>query len=340
MPLIVVENLVKTFKVAQRLPGLWGAVRGLAHRQYRTVHALGGISFAIEPGELVGYIGPNGAGKSTTVKILSGILVPTSGGCTVSGRVPWKQRITHVQRIGVVFGQRTQLWWDLPVIESFDLLAAIYRVPRADYLASRGEMVDLLDLGPLLDTPVRQLSLGQRMRCDLAAALLHRPDVLFLDEPTIGLDAVSKLAVRQFVKTLSRDRGVTVILTTHDMDDIEALCSRVMVIGQGRILSDGSFEALRRSVTSERWLIVDLADGGEVADSQATVLSREGPRVTLRFDPLEVPPATLISRITAQYPVHDLFVENPPIERIIAELYAKAETQADAVAPIEMEPAR
>ncbi|MCC7203605.1 MAG: ATP-binding cassette domain-containing protein [Phycisphaeraceae bacterium] len=329
MALIVVENLVKTFKVAQRQPGLWGAVRGLVRRQHRSVRALGGISFAIEPGELVGYIGPNGAGKSTTVKILSGILVPTSGSCTVGGRVPWKERIAHVQRLGVVFGQRTQLWWDLPVIESFDLLAAIYRVPRADYLQIRDEMIDLLDLGPLLDTPVRQLSLGQRMRCDLAAALLHRPEVLFLDEPTIGLDAVSKLAVRQFVKTLSRDRGVTVILTTHDMDDIEALCSRVMVIGQGRILSDGSLEALRRSVTSERRLIVDLVNEGDgVSDPDALVVEHTGRRVELSFDPQLISPAELIARVTAKHAIRDLFVENPPIEKIIAQLYGRLESSS------------
>ncbi|MCC7147339.1 MAG: ATP-binding cassette domain-containing protein [Phycisphaeraceae bacterium] len=327
MSLIVVENLVKTFKVAQRQPGLWGAVRGLIHRQHRTVHALDGISFAIEPGELVGYIGPNGAGKSTTVKILSGILVPNSGVCTVNGRVPWKHRIAHVQRLGVVFGQRTQLWWDLPVIESFDLLAAIYRVPPADYRRNRAEMVDLLDLAPLLDTPVRQLSLGQRMRCDLAAALLHRPDVLFLDEPTIGLDAVSKLAVRRFIKELNRRQGVTVILTTHDMDDIEALCSRVMVIGQGKILSDGSLEALRRSVTSERWLIVDLAnDGDGVSDPDALVIEHTGRRVELSFDPQHISPAELIARVTAKHAIRDLFVQNPPIEKIIARLYGRLES--------------
>ena len=182
MPQIVVENLVKTFRVAERAPGIWGALRGVAHRRYRTVTALGGISFEIEPGELVGYIGPNGAGKSTTVKVISGILVPDSGRCEILGRVPWRERVAHVGDIGVVFGQRTQLWWDLPVVESFELLREIYRVPRADYAATLAELVDAMDLGPLMDVPVRQLSLGQRMRCDLAAALLHRPSILFLDE--------------------------------------------------------------------------------------------------------------------------------------------------------------
>ena len=224
MSQIVVEDLVKTFQIAERAPGLWGAVRGVWRRRHREVRALDGVTFSIQPGELVGYIGPNGAGKSTTIKVLSGILVPSGGRCQVMGRVPWRQRREHVAAIGVVFGQRTQLWWDLPVIESFELLRDIYRVPAADYQRARDELVALLDLEALLDVPVRQLSLGQRMRCDLAAALLHAPGVLFLDEPTIGLDAVSKLAVRDFVRRLNRERGVTVILSTHDMDDIEALC--------------------------------------------------------------------------------------------------------------------
>ncbi|MCC6446454.1 MAG: ATP-binding cassette domain-containing protein [Armatimonadetes bacterium] len=322
MALVAVENLTKTFAVAERQAGMWGAVRGLARRRYRTVTALKGVSFAIEAGELVGYIGPNGAGKSTTVKVLSGILVPDSGTCRSLGFVPWKGRIEYVSRIGVVFGQRTQLWWDLPVIESFDLLRDIYRVGKERYARTRDDLVGLLDLTPLLDTPVRQLSLGQRMRCEIAASLIHEPALLFLDEPTIGLDAVSKLAVRDFIKRLNREQGVTVILTTHDMDDIEALCSRVILIGQGQILSDGTLEELRERVTRERWLIIDLSNGEEpVGDEDADVYRREGRRVTLRFDPQRISPADLIRRITARYPVSDLFVQNPPIEEIIARLY-------------------
>ena len=323
MPYIIVENLVKTFQIAQRQPGVWGALRGVMHRNYRQISALDGISFTIEPGELIGYIGPNGAGKSTTVKVLSGILVPDSGRCEILGRVPWKERIAHVAQIGVVFGQRTQLWWDLPVIESFDLLRDIYRVDQHQYAQTRDEMIAILDLESLLDIPVRQLSLGQRMRCDLAAALLHRPSILFLDEPTIGLDVVAKLAVRDFIKRLNRERDVTVILTTHDMDDIEALCTRVMVIGQGQILSDGPLENLRARVTTERRLIVDLEGTEDITDPDAFVVLRDGHRVHLTFDPDRIATADLIARITAQHPVRDLFVENTPIEEIISRLYAE-----------------
>jgi len=241
MSQIVAEGLCKTYHVHERAPGLKGWLR----RKVRTVHALREVSFRIQRGEILGYIGPNGAGKSTTVKILSGILVPDSGRCEVDGLVPWNDRVAHVSRIGVVFGQRTQLWWDLPIMESFDLLRDMYRISAADYRAWRDTLVERLDLGAFLQQPVRQLSLGQRMRADLAAAMLHRPALLFLDEPTIGLDAVSKLAVRDFLREVNRQEGVTVILTTHDLDDIEALCRRVMVIGDGRILSDGTLAQLR-----------------------------------------------------------------------------------------------
>jgi len=327
MAQIVVENLVKTFRVAERAPGTWGALAGIVHRRYRTVAALNGISFSLDEGELLGYIAPNGAGKSTTVKILSGILVPDSGRVEVAGLTPWKSRIDSVRRIGVVFGQRTQLWWDLPVVESFDLLGDIYRVPHADYARVRDEMVGLLDLASLLDTPVRQLSLGQRMRCDLAAALLHGPRILYLDEPTIGLDAVTKLAVRDFVRRLNRERGVTIILSTHDMDDIEALCRRVLVINKGAILADGSLADLRAMVSGERRLIIDLLhDQDNVSDPDAEVIGRDGRRVTLRFYPRSVRTADLLARITARYEIRDLFVENPPIEEIIASLYRTAGT--------------
>ncbi|MBW2279616.1 MAG: ATP-binding cassette domain-containing protein [Deltaproteobacteria bacterium] len=328
MSQIVVEDLVKTYRVAERRPGLGGAIRGLVRREHRTVRALDGVDFRIEPGELVGYVGPNGAGKSTTIKILSGILVPDSGRCEVLGHVPWRDRVRYVSGIGVVFGQRTQLWWDLPVIESFDLLSAIYRVEPERYRRSRDELVSRLALEPLLDIPVRQLSLGQRMRCDLAASLLHEPPLLFLDEPSIGLDAVSKLAVRDFIRELNETRGVTVILTTHDMDDIEALCRRVIVIGRGTILTDGTLDDLRARTRGERRLILDLVEDEPVSDRDAEVVSRSGTRVELRFDPARVTATELISRLTARHAVRDLFVENPPIEEVIARLYADEDREA------------
>ncbi|MDM0026576.1 ABC transporter ATP-binding protein [Variovorax saccharolyticus] len=250
MPHILVDRLVKTYRISERDPGLAGAVRGLLRRRQRTVEALAGVSFALERGELLGFIGPNGAGKSTTIKILAGILRPDGGRVEVDGRDPFEDRERHVGRIGVVFGQRTQLWWDLPIGEGFDLLRDIYRVDAARYRRTRDELVSLLKLERVLDQPVRQLSLGQRMRAEIAAALLHEPELLFLDEPTIGLDAPSKLAVREFVRRANRERGTTVLLTTHDMHDIEALAERVIVIGHGRVLADSPVEALRAQVAA------------------------------------------------------------------------------------------
>ncbi len=244
--MIEVQDLRKTFKVARREAGFGQAVKALFHREYTYVHALDGVSFRIGDGEMVGYIGPNGAGKSSTIKILSGILTPDSGKCLIDGRIPWKSRQKHVKEIGVVFGQRTQLWWDVPVVDSFELLKEIYAIPTEVYKKNVDQLTELLDLAQLLRTPARQLSLGQRMRCEIAASLLHRPRILFLDEPTIGLDAVSKLAVRDFIKRLNQERHTTVLLTTHDMQDIEALASRILLIGKGKILLDGSLEDIRR----------------------------------------------------------------------------------------------
>ena len=325
MPQIIVQDLCKAFSVAERDPGAWGAVKGLVRRRYRHVSALDHISFTIETGELVGYIGPNGAGKSTTVKVLAGILVPDSGACQVMGRTPWKQRMAHVAHIGVVFGQRTQLWWDLPAIESFELLREIYRIPPAVYRANLDEMVALLGLSALLDTPVRQLSLGQRMRCDLAAALLHSPALLYLDEPTIGLDAVSKLAVRQFIKRLNKERDITVLLTTHDMDDVEALCRRILLINKGKILLDGTVADLRAQVSRLRRLVVVLREEKDwIETDKARVIGRQGPQVTLEFDPERISAPDLIHHLTSAYGVRDLYVENRPIEEIVAEVYQGA----------------
>lgn len=316
MSQIIVESLEKRFRVAERKPGLLGAFSSLVRRRYREVNALHGVSFTISRGELVGYIGPNGAGKSTTIKILSGILTPSGGTCRVAGRVPWQDRIAHVGRIGVVFGQRTQLWWDLPVVESFDLLRDVYRVAPADYRRSLDELVSMLGLGALLDTPVRQLSLGQRMRCDLAASLLHQPDVLFLDEPTIGLDATAKLAMREFVKRQNRERGITVLLTTHDMDDIEALCSRVMLINHGTLLMDGTVDDLR---SDERRVTVDFEETPTLAEGHAAlVVERAGARV--RFSVSGSVPG-FVTDISRHYCIRDLVIEHPPIEEVVADLY-------------------
>ncbi|MDD5897018.1 MAG: ABC transporter ATP-binding protein [Clostridia bacterium] len=243
--MIQVHHLCKTYRVSRREGGLKQAIKALGRRQTQEIRALDDLSFTIGDGEIVGYIGPNGAGKSSTIKVLSGILVPDSGQCLVNGRIPWKQRRQHVAEIGVVFGQRSQLWWDVPVTDSFSLLKDIYRVEDNRYCRNVEELTELLDLGDLLRTPARQLSLGQRMRCEIAASLLHNPRVLFLDEPTIGLDAVSKLAVRSFIQQLNRTHGITVLLTTHDMQDIEALATRILLIGHGRLLLDGSFDDVR-----------------------------------------------------------------------------------------------
>ena len=244
--MIEMRDICKSYKVAKRNAGFKEACRALFRREYETIQALDHISFTIGDGEMVGYIGPNGAGKSSTIKILSGILTPDSGTCLVNGRIPWKDRISHVRDIGVVFGQRTQLWWDVPVIDSYELLKDIYSISHKTYNRNLEELTTLLNLGELLRTPARQLSLGQRMRCEIAASLLHGPRILFLDEPTIGLDAVSKLAVREFILRQNEEHGTTVILTTHDMQDIEALTRRIILIGKGRLLMDGNLDQIRR----------------------------------------------------------------------------------------------
>ena len=322
MPQIIMEDLHKTFRVPVRQEGFLNAVKSVIRREHHTVRALQEISFTLDEGELVGYIGPNGAGKSTTVKIMSGILVPDSGRCEILGNTPWKQRVKHVRNIGVVFGQRSQLWWDVPVIESFDLLRDIYRVPQSDYTRMRDELTAVLSLGPLLEVPVRQLSLGQRMRCELAASLLHRPPVLFLDEPTIGLDAVSKIAVRDFIRRINRERNVTVILTTHDMDDIEALCSRVMVIGRGKLLFDGDIHRLRNTVTPERIMKIDFTSPPRRLDFPCTSLAFfDDCHVEFRFNPTESPVTDLIGMISRENGIRDFVVENPPIEEIVAKMY-------------------
>jgi ABC-2 type transport system ATP-binding protein len=332
MSLIEVENLRKIFNIAMRRGGPLGAVRALLAREYRDVRAVDGVSFRLEAGEVVGYIGPNGAGKSTTIKMLTGILVPSGGRIVVDGRVPHQQRVEHARRIGVVFGQRTQLWWDLPTIESFELLRHIYRIPERSWKANLTTFHDLLELGPFLETPVRQLSLGQRMRADLAAALLHDPAILFLDEPTIGLDVIARERIRQFLTHINRERAVTIILTTHDLEDIERLCPRVVLIDHGHVIYDGALEALRTRFGRQRTLVVDLEageDGGlpiQVPNAQA--VRREGPRVWLSFDREATTAAALIADVAARYRIRDLTVEEPEIEAVVRGIYETGSAEA------------
>lgn len=322
MSIFSVKELYKSFHTAKHQEGFWKKFFGLFHRQHDTKVALDHISFNIEEGEAVGYIGPNGAGKSTTVKILSGILMPNCGEVKVLGKIPWMHRIEIVRQIGVVFGQRTQLWWDLQVIESFELLKAIYAIPQEAYKKKLEDLVNALELSKLLYIPVRQLSLGQRMRCDLAASLLHSPKILFLDEPTIGLDAISKLAVRKFIRHLNIEQKVTVFLTTHDMDDIESICQRVIILNEGKIHFDGSLALLRKKITPERRLVIDLIEESDLTEEEHVKVTRkEGCRICLSFNPGSISAPDLIARITSKYSVADLFVENLSIEETIAQLY-------------------
>ncbi|SDE01525.1 ABC-2 type transport system ATP-binding protein [Streptomyces sp. LaPpAH-199] len=321
---ITLDGVEKVFQVRRRT--------GLLRSERREVRAVDGISFRVARGEVVGYIGPNGAGKSTTIKMLTGILTPSGGRLRVAGIDPSRERTRLAHRIGVVFGQRTTLWWDLPLRDSYRLMHRMYRIPDRRYRENLDRCVELLDLGELLEVPVRQLSLGQRMRGDIAAALLHDPEVLYLDEPTIGLDVVSKVKVRQFLKDLNAERGTTVLLTTHDLTDIEQLCSRVMVIDHGRLMYDGSLAGLHEVGESERMLVVDLerelppirleSEGAE-GRPPVRVVKVEGPRQWLAF-PAAASAAPLVARIAAGYPLVDLSVREPDIEAVIARMYESA----------------
>ena len=323
--MIEVQHLSKTFYVRRRESGLKNAAAALFKKR-EPVPALQDISFSVADGEMVGYIGPNGAGKSTTIKVMTGVLTPDDGICRIDGRTPWKERKAHVARIGVVFGQRSQLWWDLPVNDSFDLIRDIYRVPEDRYRKNVRELSEMLSLGEILKTPARQLSLGQRMRCEIAASLLHDPKVLFLDEPTIGLDAASKLAVREFIRSLNRTRGTTILLTTHDMQDIEALTRRIILIGKGRILLDGPLEDLKETLSPVRTVI---ASGREKAGALSlpegvSLLSRQGEgnvRLTLSADTRLSPVPALIESLSRQMELSDLSVEQASMDEVVLSLY-------------------
>jgi len=319
--MIELSHIRKSFKVARRNAGLGEAVRALFRREYEIIHALDDVSFRIGDGEMVGYIGLNGAGKSSTIKIMSGILTPDSGECVIDGLVPWKNRTEHVSRIGVVFGQRSQLWWDVPVIDSFELLRDIYKVDQQVYKNSLDELVSLLDIGEIVRTPARQLSLGQRMRCEIAASLLHKPSILFLDEPTIGLDAVSKIAVREFIKKINSERKTTVILTTHDMQDIEALTERILLIGGGKILLDGSLSELKSKKSPCRRLKITYASGNPpLIEGASYESSGEGHAVyTVNTDTISV--SSAIETISKHVELTDLSVEGTTADELVVSLY-------------------
>lgn len=326
--LIHVQDLCKQFRTFRRREGVWGSIQNLFVRDYRTVAAVDNVSFSIDRGEMVGYIGPNGAGKSTTIKMLTGILVPTTGEIRINGFVPFRQRRQYVKTIGVVFGQRTQLWWDIAVIESFKLLRRIYDVSQRDFDARMERFDEILGIRDYLHTPVRKLSLGERMRCDLAAALLHNPPLLFLDEPTIGLDVVAKHHIRQFLRAINREFRTTVLLTTHDLDDIEELCRRIMIIDHGRVLYDGRLERLKQQLLRTKQIKFVLKDRAQ-ADGVA-IFSRDGLEVEqvdeltyrIRFDRVKVSTADLIRQILAAVEVRDLLIEDEPIEEIVKRIYA------------------
>ncbi len=330
MPIIETVDLRKVFRSVRRRPGIGGAIRALFSREYDEKEAVAGVSMSLEAGELVGYIGPNGAGKSTTIKMLTGILVPTSGTIRVAGVVPHQRRIENAQNIGVVFGQRSQLYWDLPLRESFALLRSIYDIPAERYRRNLAHFCEILDLESFMDTPVRQLSLGERMRGDFAAAMLHDPQIVYLDEPTIGLDVVAKEAIREFIAAVNRDRATTIILTTHDLADVERLARRVILIDEGKVLFDGPLERLRREYGTHRTLVVTLAgEYPEIRVEGAHIESREGNVVRLRFDRRRTSAETLIRRALEAYAISDLAIVEPDIETIVRRIYREGYKRAE-----------
>ena len=322
MALIEVAGVSKEFRIHRRRPGILASCRSLFWREYDVIKAVNNISFAIEPGEMVGYIGPNGAGKSTTIKMLAGILAPNSGTIVVGGRAPVRDRKENARHIGVVFGQRSQLYWDLPIVETFELYGKMYRVEKERFKRNVEFFVDLLGLGEFMNQPTRQLSLGQKMRANLAIALLHDPEIVYLDEPTIGLDVVAKGRIRAFMREINRERRTTVILTTHDMDDIESICDRIIMIHQGQLLHDGSLPAFKDKFGKGHSIMVEFAhDDEEVNDPRLRVARREGPRVWFLFHREEISLAEATTLIARNHDIRDLVVKEPEIEDIVREFY-------------------
>jgi len=332
MPIIPTRELRKVFRSIKRTPGAMGAIKTLFSRESVERVAVEGVTMSLDAGELVGYIGPNGAGKSTTIKMLTGILVPTSGAIHVDGLVPHLERKKNARNIGVVFGQRSQLYWDLPLIESFELLRAIYGIPPDRYKRNVAEFTELLEMGDFLATPVRQLSLGQRMRGDFAAAMLHDPRIVYLDEPTIGLDVLGKEAIRTFVARVNEERGTTFVLTTHDLADVERLCRRIVLIDEGRVIYDGRVEGIKEQYGTHRTLVVSLSEAqAPVVVDDAELESHVANVVRLRFDRKAISADQLIRRVTERYRVEDVSIEEPELESIIRRIYVEGYTDPDAM---------
>ena len=323
MSFIDVKHISKTFKVAKRKSGLFASLKSFFKRNYIYIEAIKDISFQIEKGEIIGYIGPNGAGKSTTIKILSGILVPDSGECRINGLTPWKDREKYTKDIGVVFGQRSQLWWDIPAEDTFDLLKEIYKIDDKEYQKNKEELINLLNIKDIINIPVRNLSLGQRMRCEIAASLIHNPSILFLDEPTIGLDAVSKEIVRDFIKKLNKEKKTTIILTTHDMSDIEALAKRIILIGKGSILYDGSLNNLKSKYASNKKVIVKTNDKVKSLHKKGIISYSKLDKLSYIFtlDTNLISISDFISYLTSKIGINDIEVNNENIDNIIIKLY-------------------
>jgi ABC-2 type transport system ATP-binding protein len=319
--MIELRNINKTFKVARRNAGFGEALKAMFRKEYTYIHALKDVTFTIGDGEMVGYIGPNGAGKSSTIKIMSGILNPDSGECVINGLTPWKSRKEHVRNIGVVFGQRSQLWWDVPVIDSFELIRDIYKVDESVYKRNLDELTEMLDLDEIIRTPTRQLSLGQRMRCEIAASLLHDPKILFLDEPTIGLDAVSKIAVRNFIRRINNERKTTVILTTHDMQDIEALTERILLIGKGRILLDGSLSELKKRNSEYRTITLEYSSG-ELREIPGIIKqSQINGHAVFSVDTNIITVSDAIAHLSKNADITDISVVGASAEEMVVSLY-------------------
>lgn len=333
MAVIEIRGLTKSYHVYQKQEGLWAAVKGLFHREYREVQAVRGIDLDVEQGEFVAFLGPNGAGKTTTLKLLSGVINPTAGDARVLGHVPWLRENEYRRRFALVMGQKNQLWWDLPAAESFRLHQQIYRIDPAACQSTQDELVDLLGVRSLLNQPVRELSLGERMKMELTAALLHSPDVLFLDEPTIGLDVVAQHNIQKFLKHYQQARRITILLTSHYMKDIAALCRRVVVINHGRIVYDGSLAGIIDRFSSHKVLTLLFTDGQMPVDFSryGEVVERAEPRVKLRVDRQQI--SQVLSTVLASYTLEDVSVEDPPLEEVIAQVFAQsAEGPAPAAA--------